>query len=238
MDNPGQNHLIAMLPTAARQRIDRAASIVSATCGDVLIDPGEPIVDIWFPIDSVASLDQIVSDDVDDFASGLGVALIGCEGIVGIEPLLGANDSINRATVRIGGQFLRLRAEALIEEFARAGAFHRLVLGCADALIGQSSAIGACERVHSIRQRLVRWLLMFADRAPAEGIRLTQDVLAQLLGVRRASVSTSAAELQAESLIAYQRGIITVVDRDRLEGSACTCYHHIKARYAGHPGRA
>ena len=137
-------------------------------------------------------------------------------------------------TVRIGGSLLRLPAAALQQEFARAGVLHRLALGAADALLGQSCAIGACERVHSVRQRIIRWLLMFEDRAPQRDMRLTQDALSQLLGVRRASISVAAGELQADDLIAYQRGIITIRDRQRLEAGACRCYHEIKARYAFH----
>ncbi len=226
------NQLIAMLPQPAWQRIDCAATIVSAVSGDVLIDPGEAIVDVYFPLDAVASLEQVISDDVDDHASSPGVALVGNEGIVSIEALMGAETSINRATVRIGGRFVRISAATLVEEFARAGVLHRLVLRCADALMGQSYAIGACERVHTVRQRLVRWLLMFADRVPGGGIRLTQDTLSQLLAVRRSSVSAAASELQNEALIAYQRGIITIVDRHRLEAGACTCYQEIKARHS------
>ena len=226
------NQLIAMLPQPAWQRIEGAATIVSAMPGDVLIDSGEPIVDLFFPLDSVASLEQAVRDDIEDHASSPGVALAGNEGAVGVEALLGAEDSTNRATVRIGGQLVRIGAATLIEEFARAGVFQRLVLHCADALMGQSCAISACERVHAIRQRLVRWLLMFADRAPAGSIRLTQESLAQLLAVRRSSVSDAASELQDDALIAYQRGSIVIVDRHRLEAGACSCYREIKARYS------
>ncbi len=226
------NQLIAMLPQPAWQRIDGRSTIVSAVPGDILIDPGEPIVDVYFPLDAVVSLEQVVSDDVEDHASSPGVALAGNEGVVSIEALLGAENSTNRATVRIGGQLVRIGAATLVEEFARAGVFQRLVLHCAEALMGQSCAISACERVHAIRQRLVRWLLMFADRAPEGAIQLTQDTLAQLLAVRRSSVSAAASELQDEALIAYQRGMITIVDRNRLEAGACTCYRDIKARYA------
>ena len=226
------NQLIAMLPQQVWERIDGGATIVSAVPGETLIDPGEAIVDIYFPLDAVASLEQVVSDGVEEHASGPGVALVGNEGVISIEALLGAETSINRATVRIGGQLVRVSAATLSEEFARAGVFHRLVLRYADALMGQSCAISACERVHEIRQRLVRWLLMFADRAPQGAIRLTQDSLAQLIAVRRASVSAAASELQDEALIAYQRGIITIVDRHRLEAGACSCYHEIKTRCA------
>lgn len=231
MIDPRENQLIAMLPQPVWQRIGGGATIVSAVPGDVLIDPGEPIVDVYFPLDAVASLEQVVSDDVEEHASGPGVALVGNEGLISIEALLGAETAINRATVRIGGRLVRIGATTLIEEFANAGVFQRLALGCVDALMGQSCAIGACERVHAIRQRLVRWLLMFADRAPASSMRLTQDSLAQLLAVRRASVSAAAGQLQDEALIAYLRGNITIIDRNRLEAGACACYREIKARY-------
>ncbi len=235
MIDPQLNQLIAMLPQQVWQRIGRGATIVSAVPGDVLIESGEPIVDVYFPLDAVASLEQVVSDHVEEHASGPGVALVGNEGVISIEALLGAENAINRATVRIGGQLVRIGATTLVEEFAKAGVFQRLVLRSADALMGQSCAISACERVHAIRQRLVRWLLMFADRAPQGSIRLTQDSLAQLLAVRRPSVSVAASELQDDALISYLRGIITIVDRDRLEAGACTCYREIKARYADPP---
>lgn len=135
------NQLIAMLPQPAWQRIDGRATIVSAVPGDVLIDPGEPIVDLYFPLDAVVSLEQIVSEDVEDHASSPGVALAGNDGVVSIEALLGAENSTNRATVRIGGHLVRIGAATLVEEFAREGVFQRLVLHCADALMGQSCAI-------------------------------------------------------------------------------------------------
>ncbi len=234
MSDLSMNRLLAMLPPAVLHRLEPMSSLVEAGPGDVLIDAGEPIVDVSFPHDLVASLEQRISDDPEDFESGPGVALVGSEGVIGLEALLNNEHSINRATVRIGGRMLRLPAAALIEEFARAGALQRLALSATDALLGQSCAIGACERVHSVRQRMIRWLLMFADRASDPDMRLTQDLLAQLLGVRRASVSVAAGALQADDLIAYQRGVIMIRDRQRLEAGACRCYHEIKARYTFH----
>ena len=234
MSSTPANHLLVMLPASVLQRLEHVSSLVTAVPGDVLLDADEPIVDLSFPLDLVVSLEQPISHEVEDYARGPGVALVGSEGVVGLEALLGNETSINRATVRIGGQLIRLPAAALMEEFARAGALHRLVLGSADALLGQSCAIGACERVHSVRQRIVRWLLMFADRVPDHAMRLTQDSLSQLLGVRRASISLAAAQLQADELIAYQRGVISIRDRQRLEAGACKCYHEIKARYTFH----
>ncbi|MDQ2778916.1 MAG: Crp/Fnr family transcriptional regulator [Pseudomonadota bacterium] len=225
------NRLLAMLPPAVLQRLDGAASLLTVGPGDVMLDAGEPVVDVYFPLDLVVSLDQTISHDVDSYAAGPGVALVGPEGVIGLEALLGNENSINRATVRIGGRAWRLPAAAVREEFGRAGVMHRLLLASADGLLGQSCAIGACERVHSVRQRVMRWLLMFADRAPSDDIRLTHDALSQLLGTRRASITVAASQLQTDGLIAYQRGIITLRDRNRLEAGACKCYHEIKARY-------
>ncbi len=228
------NRLLAELPPVVGQRLLRDSQQLEAVPGDILLEPDEPIAEVLFPQDLVASLDQIISHDAEEHARGPGVALVGSEGVIGLEALLGNEASINRATVRIGGRLLRLPVAQLREEFARSGALHRLVLGSADALLGQSCAIGACERVHSVRQRIIRWLLMFADRVPAQDLRLTHDALSQLLGVRRASISTAAGELQADDLIAYQRGTIMIRDRQRLEADACRCYHEIRARYAFH----
>ncbi|MEO6712443.1 MAG: helix-turn-helix domain-containing protein [Mycobacteriales bacterium] len=225
------NRLLAMLPESVVQRLEHAATVVSAAAGDVLLDAGEPIEHVFFPLDAVVSLDQVISEDVDEHARGPCVALVGLEGVVGIESFLGFNEAINRATVRVSGRLARFEVAPVREEFSRTGALHRLVVGSAGALIGQTCAIGACERVHSVRQRVVRWLLMFADRAQGPELPLTQELLSHLIGVRRASISAAAAELQAEDLIAYQRGSVILSDRDRLEAGACRCYREIKARY-------
>ncbi len=219
-----------MLPASVQHRLGGDASVVSVTTGEVIAEPGEQIVEATFPLDSVFSLDQIVSDDVENYAATPGVALVGNEGMIGIEAVFGANEWINRATVRIGGDMLRIKHAALLAEFSRAGVFQRLVLSSADSLIAQCCAIGACERVHSIRQRLIRWLLLFDDRIPNRDLGVTQAALSQLIGVRRASVSEAASGLQAQEFIAYQRGHIKIVDREGLEAGACRCYREIKRR--------
>lgn len=231
MIDPGQNSLLAMLPDSVMQRIKQDLTMVEGVPGDVLLHLGEPIHDIYFPLDLVVSLDYVVGDGIDDAAAAPGVALAGNEGVVGIEPFLGAETCVNRATVRIAGRAVRLDAEPLREEFARAGAFHRLLLRSADALYSQVSATAACERVHTVVQRLIRWLLLCDDRAPFRNLGLTQESLSQLLGVRRASVSAAAGQLQSAGLIAYRRGNIMIVDRSGLEARSCKCYREIKARY-------
>ena len=172
-----------MLPASVQHRLGGDASVVSVTTGEVIAEPGEQIVEATFPLDSVFSLDQIVSDDVENYAATPGVALVGNEGMIGIEAVFGAKEWINRATARIGGDMLRIKHAALLAEFSRAGVFQRLVLSSADSLIAQCCAIGACERVHSIRQRLIRWLLLFDDRIPNRDLGVTQAALSQLLSL-------------------------------------------------------
>lgn len=232
--DPRQNALLALLPASVMQRLEQDLTVISGAAGDVLLQPGQPINDVYFPLDLVVSLDQPVTDDIGDAAAAPGVALTGREGAIGIEPFLGAETSISRATVRVEGRALRLSAATLRAEFARAGAFQRLLLRSADALLAQVSAIAACERVHPIQQRLIRWLLLCDDRALRGGIGLTQESLSELLGVRRASISAAASQLQSAELIAYRRGNIMILDRIRLEGLSCKCYREIKARYKGY----
>lgn len=228
------NLLLAMLPEPVVQRLEADAGVVSAQAGDALIDPGEPMADVYFPLDLVASLDQVVGNDIDDVSAAPSVALTGCEGVVGIEVLFGAETSTNRATVRVAGRAIRIGVPALQEELGRAGVLQRLVLRSADALFAQVCANAACERVHTIQQRLVRWLLLLDDRSASQPLALTQDSLSQLLAVRRESVSAAARQLQADALIAYRRGAITVIDRPGIEARSCRCYREIKARYANH----
>ncbi len=232
MDDLQSNALLAMLPATITSRLADGLAVVSAATGDVVMDPDEPLTDLWFPLDSVVSLDQVIADDDTAESSSAGVALVGNEGFVGIESLFGAERAVNRMTVRLGGRLLRMRADAARNEFAHVGALRLLLLRSADALFAQVCAIGACERVHSTETRLIRWLLLFDDRVPDHNLALTQEALAQLLHVRRVSVTAAAGLLQIEGLIAYQRGMIMIKDRAGLEAKACKCAHEIKARYA------
>ena len=231
--DPSGNQLFSMLPAPVIERIGARAAVVPMAADELLIDAGEPIGALYFPLDGVVSLDQpIVSGDEESLAPS--IAFIGNEGFVGVEPILGSEPAISRARVRIQGHALRIDAQAVQEEFGRAGALHRLLLRATDALFGQVSANAVCERIHPVQQRLVRWLLLTHDRAPQGDLGLTQDTLSQVLGVRRASVSTAASRLQAAGLIDYRRGRIMILDRARLEGLSCQCYREIKTRYASH----
>lgn len=231
MKDASLNFLLAMLPESITQRLGIELGIVAAATGDVLLDTDEPITDLYFPIDLVVSLDQVVGDDAGGDDTSAGVALIGREGFVGIESLFGSDRAINRATVRLGGRAARIRADTALEEFARPGAFRLLLLRSADDLLGQLCGISACERVHPVEQRLIRWLLMFDDRVVETDLKLTQEVLAQLLHVRRVSITVAASVLQLAGLITYTRGTIMIADRAGLEARSCKCYRAIKARY-------
>ena len=225
------NVLLAMLPLSVVERLGSPPRFTTAAAGDVLLDPGEPIVDLYFPIDLVASFDQVLDDSDPDASCAPGVALGGNEGLIGIERLLGADVSNNRATVRIAGRAVLVDAAAAYEEFSKGGAFHRLLLRTVDYFLLQSCAISACERIHPVEQRLIRWLLMFDDRAPSGPIALTQETLARLMQVRRVSVSAAARLLQLQGLIAYRRGVISIIDRTGLDEKSCKCYRAIKTRF-------
>ncbi len=231
--DPAQNAVLAMLPPAVIDRIDRGVAVVTVETGDVLLDAGERIDDVYFPLDTVLSLDQATGTDPDDPAIAPAVALVGSEGMIGFEALFGSDTSFNRVTARIGGRAVRLSPVIVHDEFARAGAFHRLLLRSTDALFAQIGATSACERAHTVQQRLVRWLLSFDDRVPVRTLGLTQESLAQLLGVRRVSVSAAASQFQEAGLIAYRRGMVTILDRKGLVERSCRCYREIRTRYEG-----
>ena len=227
-----QNSIIAMLPPPVTQRLDAESQVVHCDSEQVLLDAGEPIVHVHFPIDAIVSIDQVIKPEGDDSISAPAVAIVGSEGVTGIEAFFGAESAISRSTVRIAGTVLRVDAAALQEEFVRAGAFHRVLLHFADALFAQVCGNAACERIHTIEQRLIRWLLLFDDRCDSHELALKQDTLAHLLAVRRVSISAAAVLLQLAGQITYHRGHIVLSDRAALETKACNCYRGIKSRYA------
>ena len=228
---PRLNLLIGMLPSAAYERIEARLEPASLRAGDVLFEPDAPIDAVYFLADPIVSFDHVVSGASDRARLMPCVAMTGCEGVVGIELFLGGQFAINRATVRFGGAALLLAADALRAEFARGTALQRLLLGAADALVSQVSNNSACERLHGPTQRLIRWLLLVDDRAPQPDLMLTQETLAQFMGVRRETVSAAAGSLQRAGLISYSRGSLMIVDRAGLEARSCACYRAIKARY-------
>lgn len=225
------NLLIGMLPPSAYARIASQLEVVSVHVGDVLLAPEATFDAVYFPVDSLVSLDQFVNDKRGGREVTASVALTGNDGIVGIELPLGGQTAISRSTVRVSGTAFRLAGDALRAEFARGTALRRLLLGAVDALVAQIANNSACERLHSPVQRLIRWLLLVDDRAVRSDLMLTQDTLAQFLGVRRESVSLAAGRLQRAGLITYSRGDLMITDRAGLEARSCECYRAIKARH-------
>lgn len=226
LQNPKKNRLLAALPSVVWTRVAPQLELVSLGLGDQLFAPGETIESVYFPTTGVISFLQRV-----DSHTITGMALAGNEAIIGVNAFLGGNAATELATVQMTGAAFRMDAQALREEFGRATAFARVALRYMNALFVQVSCTGACERVHHIEQRLVRWLLLSADRAMSDDLTLTQDALADLLGVRREGVNLAAVRLQESGLIKYSRGIIMVVDRAGLEARACTRYREIRAEY-------
>ena len=228
LQNPKKNRLLAAMPPVVWARIAPHLELVSLVLGDQLFAPGEAIESVYFPTSVVISFLQRV-----DSQTVTGMALAGNEAIIGVNAFLGGDAATELVTVQMTGTAFRMDAQVLMAEFGRATAFARLALRYTNAFLVQISYTGACERVHHIEQRLVRWLLLSADRANSDDLTLTltQDALADLLGVRREGVNLAAVRLQESGLIKYSRGNIMVVDRPGLEMRACSCYREIKAEY-------
>lgn len=226
LDNRFPNRLLAALPALVQARLAPHLKSVNFDAGDVVLDADEPIDTVYFPTTLVAAIGHRV-----DGHCAAAVGLTGAEGLVGIGRLLGSESSIGQASVQLAGHAYMIEAQALMQEFEQGRSMQWLLLRYVHALMSQISLNAVCERLHSIEQRLTRWLLLADDRRAAQTLALTQEGLAHLLGVRREGVALAAKQLQAASLIGYRRGMITVVDRSRLEAGACACYHEIKAEY-------
>lgn len=191
-----------------------------------LYGAGESIENVYFPLDAVVS---VVADMAD--GSVVEVATVGREGMVGVGVLLRAPESENRVLVQIGGRALRLPAEDLLELADQYEQLDRLLHRYVQALMAQMARAAACSRTHPIDERAARWLLMTHDRVAQDDFLLTQDFLAEMLGVARPRASTAAAALQREGLIRYSRGRITLTDRGGLEEASCECYRIVADAY-------
>jgi CRP-like cAMP-binding protein len=198
--------------------------LVALTFGDVLYEPGETIKFVYFPQDSIVSLLSPMSA-----RSTLEVGMVGNEGMAGLSVFMGVNSSLTRAIVQGSGSAMRLSAAAMRLESNRLSSFHRLLHRYSHSLLAQVSQSSACNRFHSVNTRLARWLMMTSDRLGSDEFRLTQEFMSNMLGVRREGVNKAAGILQTEKMIHYSRGMITILNRNLLEDSACQCYSIIKA---------
>jgi CRP-like cAMP-binding protein len=227
MHDPNQNHLLAALLDVEFERLAPHLELIPMRLGDVLSDSGAPLHYAYFPTTAIVSLHYLLEN-----GSSSEVAGVGNEGMVGVALLMGGHTTTNRAIVQTGGHGYRLKAQVLLEEFERGGPALRLLLRYTQALMTQLAQTAVCNRHHSIEQQLCRWLLLTLDRRPSSELRMTQELIAGMLGVRREGVTEAAGRLQTQGYIRYQRGHISVLDRAGLELGVCECYGVVRKEFA------
>lgn len=221
-----RNHLLAVLPPSEYLELRPHLTTVRLDPKTRLAEPNLPIEAVYFPLDVVIS---VVA--VDDEGDAVEVASVGCEGMAGLPVLFGAARSTSRITVQIGGGAERMEAPVLLREASRNEAFRRLLHLYAQGFMTQIVQSTACNRLHPAEERLARWLLICRDRVGRDDIPITHETMALMLGVRRATVTEAAGSLQRGGLIRYRRGVVSIVDRRRLEAASCECYAIVRAEF-------
>ena len=224
--NPRQNGLLAALPEAVWERFAPHLEPVEMPLGAVLYESGSNVTRVYFPTTAIVSLLYVMED-----GASAEIAVVGNDGIVGISVFMGGHSTPSRAVVQSAGQGFRLNASLLMQEFNRAGPALHLLLRYTQALITQMTQTAVCNRHHSLDQQLCRWLLLSLDRLKSSELVMTQDLIANMLGVRREGVTEAAGQLQKAGLIQYRRGHIKVLDRAGLERRTCECYAVVKGEY-------
>ncbi|MFM9925220.1 Crp/Fnr family transcriptional regulator [Variovorax sp. H27-G14] len=223
--DPMQNGLLSSLPAAEWARWRDQLEMVSLPLGKVLHESGGVQSHVYFPTTAIVSLLYMMEN-----GSSAEIAVVGNEGVVGISLFMGGESTTNRAVVQSAGRAFRLPAAVLKEEFKRSPVLH-LLLRYTQALITQMAQTAVCNRHHSLDQQLCRWLLLSLDRLQGDELIMTQELIANMLGVRREGVTESALKLQKAGLIRYSRGHITVLDRPGIEERSCECYAVVKKEY-------
>ena len=224
--NPRQNHLLDALLIAEYDRLFPNLELVKMSLGEILYESGGQLKHVYFPVNSIVSLLYVMED-----GASAEIAVVGNEGILGISIFMGGETTPSRAVVQSEGYSYRLKAQLLKDEFNRAGPVMRLLLRYTQALITQMSQTAVCNRHHSVEQQLCRWLLLSLDRLTSDELTMTQELIANMLGVRREGVTEAAGKLQRAGLIDYSRGHIKVLNRPGLEGRVCECYQVVKAEF-------
>lgn len=226
MGNSGviqRNNLLAALPQAERERLLPHLKLVQMPLGMVLYEPGDTLRYVYFPTDSIVSLLYVMKD-----GASAEISVVGNDGIVGVALLLGGETTPSRAVVQSAGSAYRLLSKRLKDEFYRHGKAQLLLLRYTQALLTQMAQTAVCNRHHPVEQQLCRWLLLSLDRLPSNHLNMTQELIANMLGVRREGVTAAAAKLQKLGVIRYSRGKVTVLDRPQLEQMCCECYIVVK----------
>jgi CRP-like cAMP-binding protein len=224
--DPRQNQLLAALPLTQYQRWLPHLEYVSLPLGKVLYESGIVLSHVYFPTSAIVSLLYVTES-----GACAEIAVVGFEGLVGISLFMGGNSTPSRGVVQSAGLGFRLKAEVMKEEFNQAGPVLHLLLRYTQALITQMTQTAVCNRHHSLDQQLCRWLLLSLDRLPCNELVMTQELIANMLGVRREGVTEAALKLQKDGLIRYARGHIWVLDREGLEERVCECYGVVKKEY-------
>ncbi|MHB1141224.1 MAG: Crp/Fnr family transcriptional regulator [Sulfuricaulis sp.] len=224
---PKDNYLLAALPAEVFDRLLPDLKPVSMPLGKVIYEPGIELGHVYFPTPGcIISMLYVMAD-----GASAEIAVVGDEGMVGIALFMGGDTTPSRALVQSAGQALELPGHALKREFERHTGLQHLLLRYTQALITQMSQTAVCNRHHSVDQQLCRWLLLSLDRLATNELTMTQELIANMLGVRREGVTEAAGKLQAQGLIHYSRGRITVLDRPGLEARVCECYAVVKKEY-------
>jgi CRP-like cAMP-binding protein len=224
--DPKKNQLLAILPPNEWARWMPHLEWVDMPLGQVLYESGSTLTHVYFPTTAIVSLLYVMEN-----GASAEIAVVGNEGIVGISLFMGGESTPSRAVVQSAGEGFRLNAQATKDEFNRAGPVLHLFLRYTQALITQMSQTAVCNRHHSLDQQLCRWLLLSLDRLKGDELVMTQELIANMLGVRREGVTEAALKLQQAGLIRYARGRITVLDRAGLEKRTCECYAVVKNEY-------
>ncbi len=223
--NPRTNHLLAALPPEEWARWQPQLEVVTLSLGEVLYESGATLSHVYFPTNAIVSLLYVLEN-----GASAEIAVVGNEGIVGISLFMGGESTPSRAVVQSAGTAFRLKSQLIKEEFNRPPVLH-LLLRYTQALITQMAQTAVCNRHHSLDQQLCRWLLLSLDRLQGDELVMTQELISNMLGVRREGVTESALKLQKAELIRYARGHITVIDRPGIEKLSCECYAVVKKEY-------
>ncbi|MFL6659114.1 MAG: Crp/Fnr family transcriptional regulator [Massilia sp.] len=225
--DPNQNHLLAAMPEAEYARLAPHLELLPMLLGDVLYESGGKLQYLYFPTTSIVSLHYLLENGGSSEIAG-----VGNEGVLGVSLFMGGNTTPSRAIVQTGGHGYRIPAQLLVDEFDRGGPVMRLLLRYTQALLTQMAQTAVCNRHHTVEQQLCRWLLLTLDRLPDRELTMTQELIANMLGVRREGVTEAAGRLQGYGYISYRRGHISVLNRQGLERDVCECYGVVKKEFA------
>jgi CRP-like cAMP-binding protein len=224
--HPRDNQLIDALPAEEFDRWQESLELIDLPLGAVLYEAGGVLKHVYFPTTAIVSLLYVMAN-----GASAEIAVVGKEGLVGISIFMGGESTPSRGIVQSAGSGFRIKADVIKAEFARSGPVLHLFLRYTQALITQMAQTAVCNRHHSLDQQLCRWLLLSLDRLKGDELVMTQELIANMLGVRREGVTEGALKLQKAGLIRYSRGHVTILDRAGLEARSCECYEVVKKEY-------